>query len=896
MLKILSQLSYLKLSKKIVCTILVGAFMLTASPLQAQEQLNVNETNNGAVEMPAAAIEAVPVGKPELLTSTPVTDGAILKQYNWQTTKGPVKIFVTEIDLRNPYIELAAIPGKGKLTERLNVTAMARNTKAVAAINGDYYNTSGEGVPIGPMATDGRLLASPAKLSGWHALGITDKRQAYIESFTFTGQVTAPDGAEFELAGLNKTAYWEQPDGSHSHVDKLHLYNDLWGGKTRGEDSYSTPTEILVEDGKVTDIIEGEYFNFAVPEGAYILRGHEKAAEFLLNNFQIGTPIDIDYEISPDQNWTTIIGGYSLLVDKGKTVSLSKDVLASLDGLRARSAAGISKDGKTIYLVGVEGRTETSKGLSLGNLATFFEELGAWQAINFDGGGSSTMAVRPLGEWQAERVFAPEQTNERLVVNALGVYSTAPQGKPQGLIIPNSPVALIGETIDFSLKAYDQYFNPLDVEKLPVIWTKNGEVGTLNGNQFVANRPGLAEITAGVDQASTRLALEVVGKREVNRLNLTANRTGQIALGQPVSLTLTLQTATGKTRQIPTALIDWQFNNLKGEVSPDGKLTVREAGSSGNGIVVARYQGFSAPLPLTISKEVPIPTLNQSEELSFLSYPEEVTGEIRQVADPSSGKDEPVIALEYNFTKVTDDVTAAAYLKLGADGILIDQEAKNLALDVYGNKGIQWLRAELVDAAGNISRVDLANPIDWEGWQTIALDTSKLTNKPLTLKRIYVVTTDREQEQKASQGTLLFKNLRLRYDRQQAPTAKHPVSLKLTIGQKQMTVNNTPMEMDVAPVIVSGRTLVPVRFISQALNGIVLWDGKTNNATILQAGNWIDLWLEDQLMVVNGQAETLDVAPELINDRTMLPLRALAETLGLTVQWHPETQGITLSK
>ncbi len=896
MLEILSQLSYLKLSKKIVCTFLVAAFMLTTSPLQAQEPLNVNETNNGNVEIPTAAIEAVPVGKPKLLTSSPVTDGAILKQYNWQTNKGSVKVFVTEIDLNNPYIELAAIPGKGKLTERLNVTAMARNTRAVAAINGDFYNTSGEGVPIGPMATDGRLLASPAKLSGWHALGITDKRQAYIESFTFTGKVTASSGAEFELAGLNKTAYWEQPDGSHSHVDKLHLYNDLWGGKTRGEDSYSTPTEVLINNGKVSNIIEGNYFDFSVPDGAYILRGHGKAAEFLLNNFQIGTPIDIDYEISPDQNWTTIIGGYSLLVDEGKVVSLPKDILASLDGLRARSAAGISKDGKTIYMVGVEGRTEASKGLSLGDLAAFLEGLGAWQAINLDGGGSTTMAARPLGEWQAERVFSPEQTNERLVVNALGVYSTAPQGKTQGLIIPNSPVALIGETIDFSLKAYDQYFNPLDVEKLPVVWTKKGEVGALNGNQFVANRPGLAEIAAGVDQASTKLSLEVVGKREVSRLNLTTNTAGQIALGQPVPLTLTLQTATGKTRQIPTALVDWQFNNLNGEVSPDGKLTVREAGSSGNGIVVARYQGFSAPLSLTISKEVPMPVLDQFNELSFLPYPEEVTGEIRQVTDPSSGKDEPVMALKYDFTKVTDNATAAAYLKLGADGILIDQEAKNLAIDVYGSKENQWLRAELADAAGNISRVDLANPVDWDGWQTVELDTSKLGNKPLTLKRIYVVTTEGWQEQQTPQGKLLFKNLRLRFDRQQSPPAQHPVSLKLTVGQKQMTVNNTLLEMDVTPVIVSGRTLVPVRFISQALNGIVLWEGKTNNATVIQGDNWIDLWLGDQLMVVNGQAVPLDVAPELINNRTMLPLRALAETLGLTVQWHPKTQGITLSK
>ena len=74
----------------------------------------------------------------KLVHSEPVTSGAVLKEYYWATAKGPAKIFVLEVDLENPYIKVDTILGKGKVTERSNVSAMAKETGAVAAINGDF--------------------------------------------------------------------------------------------------------------------------------------------------------------------------------------------------------------------------------------------------------------------------------------------------------------------------------------------------------------------------------------------------------------------------------------------------------------------------------------------------------------------------------------------------------------------------------------------------------------------------------------------------------------------------------------------------------------------------------------------------------------------------------------
>ncbi|HBT20832.1 MAG TPA: hypothetical protein DEA47_05685 [Peptococcaceae bacterium] len=69
----------------------------------------------------------------------PVTAGAVHKEYRWKTADGPVEIHVLEVDLNNPYIVLDVIPGAGKITKRLNVSAMASNAGAVAAVNGDFF-------------------------------------------------------------------------------------------------------------------------------------------------------------------------------------------------------------------------------------------------------------------------------------------------------------------------------------------------------------------------------------------------------------------------------------------------------------------------------------------------------------------------------------------------------------------------------------------------------------------------------------------------------------------------------------------------------------------------------------------------------------------------------------
>lgn len=123
--------------------------------------------------------------------------------------------------------------------------------------------------------------------------------------------------------------------------------------------------------------------------------------------------------------------------------------------------------------------------------------------------------------------------------------------------------------------------------------------------------------------------------------------------------------------------------------------------------------------------------------------------------------------------------------------------------------------------------------------------------------------------------------------------------ISLTIGQLQYQVDQTLADLDVPPVIVGDRTLVPIRFVAEALGGKVVWDKDTRTAIIGRLGYPVvrivyppdsavgNVW-------VDGQPTALDVPPQILHDRTMVPLRFVSETLGAQVTWNGQKQSISI--
>ncbi len=120
--------------------------------------------------------------------------------------------------------------------------------------------------------------------------------------------------------------------------------------------------------------------------------------------------------------------------------------------------------------------------------------------------------------------------------------------------------------------------------------------------------------------------------------------------------------------------------------------------------------------------------------------------------------------------------------------------------------------------------------------------------------------------------------------------------IQLTIDSKTLLKNGQTQAMDVAPTIVNDRTMVPVRFIAEAFDGTVDWDAENQTAYIVYNDNMVEIAIDADIIHVNGEAVTIDTPSQLLDGRTMIPLRAVAEGLGLSVSFDNATRTITITE
>ncbi len=114
------------------------------------------------------------------------------------------------------------------------------------------------------------------------------------------------------------------------------------------------------------------------------------------------------------------------------------------------------------------------------------------------------------------------------------------------------------------------------------------------------------------------------------------------------------------------------------------------------------------------------------------------------------------------------------------------------------------------------------------------------------------------------------------------------------IAVENVILKNGKIKFDVPPVIKSGRTLLPLRAISEGLGAEVAYDSATNTVTIIKDGKEIVFLLDEDKVLVDGVETAIDVSGEVMNNRTMVPLRFIAETLEVDVEWDPDNQIIEI--
>lgn len=109
-------------------------------------------------------------------------------------------------------------------------------------------------------------------------------------------------------------------------------------------------------------------------------------------------------------------------------------------------------------------------------------------------------------------------------------------------------------------------------------------------------------------------------------------------------------------------------------------------------------------------------------------------------------------------------------------------------------------------------------------------------------------------------------------------------------GAADLYVDTEKITTDTPPTIVDGRIMVPLRAIFEALGASVEWDQATKTATGVRGGTTVVIQIDNATAYKNGEAKTLDVPAQLINGRTMVPARFISESLGCDVTWHQDSK------
>jgi hypothetical protein len=322
------------------------------------------------------------------------------------TSEGPLMIYLTEVDWNNSQLEVEVAPAGEKIMSREPVSAIAAWEGALVAVNGGYFANSG--AALGAMVRNREWMRLPSR--GRSALGITADRKIVMDNLHVMGTLL-----------LNKTQWVMVNDlNSTKELDRVIVYTPRWGGYvTIGADDVA----LSVSGGQVMEIYRGMAGDVSIPKDGFavVATGTAKAALAQIAKEQTA---ELTFRTQPDfPNLLHILGGGPRLVKGGREfVTAEMEQFSTppfqndpAKGRAPRTAVGITADNKLLLVV-IDGRQPLhSIGVTLWETARIMRELGAVDALNLDGGGSSTMVV-------LNRVInAPSDGRERPVGNALVV-------------------------------------------------------------------------------------------------------------------------------------------------------------------------------------------------------------------------------------------------------------------------------------------------------------------------------------------------------------------------------------------------------------------------------------------------------------------------------------------
>lgn len=337
-----------------------------------------------------------------LVSKNTVEQGKGLKYTFWQDDMEglPIQMHILELAPDSGY---SVRPFSGAIDKNGRGTLLkaANALGAKAAVNASYFDTSGW--IIGNLKLDGEWLGMEDKARS--AFVVAGKQPQIMKDLAYNGSVMLPTlGVKLPVKGINRERIAED----------VVVYTHYFGPSTR---TNAFGAEVRIKDGKVNEISTAG--NMRLDKNSVVVSAHGANAK-VLQQLKAGDRASVQQTLGSEaaDKAELVLGAGPLLVENGKrnVRSASEQIAGDIAYGRApRTAIGVKKDGTVILLV-ADGRRATSAGMTLEEVARYMIRLGAWSALNFDGGGSSEMVLNK------KILNNPSDGRERAVSVGLGLF------------------------------------------------------------------------------------------------------------------------------------------------------------------------------------------------------------------------------------------------------------------------------------------------------------------------------------------------------------------------------------------------------------------------------------------------------------------------------------------
>lgn len=726
---------------------------------------------------------------------TKLSNGVTYEQTETTYNGKPQVMNELTVDLKDPYTEVRVhypfdknMPNK---LGRLKATTLQANSytkvgqRVVGAVNGSYFWGSEQHyLPMHLIAENDELLNAGIVSSDREgyvaepiAFGIDKNGKALVAPYELTLQMEY-DGITYDVTSTDKNRTENDlilytPRFAKDQTETNELGVELILESL--EPSHDTTLQFgqTVRAKVIGKRERNDKYAPNIPSVGYVLSGHGTQAT-LLKNIPKGAVLTFRTDVDP--KWR----GASFMLAAGPYLLENGEFRSNIDnkGTRwtqraPRTLVGVRNDGQTVQLLTVDGRQTKSEGMTFKEVATYYKNKGIEHLLSLDGGGSTTMAIRPRGMETVVLANRPSGGTERAVSTTLFALSTAPTGTLQEVIVAleREGTYVKGAKGKVEIRGgLDEYGNPVPFQSSDV--QLNGKPigdGTFDTSQFV-DTP--LQITANGKNVAT-LPLTVVDGPKT----LTLQMPKTLKKGEKVAIDVVAQDDKGKPVIYDRAQLQLTASNANVRIHPNGTL---EAIQKGQTVIKATLGTTNVTYTVTVTdgtvnekptipskpekpKAHPVGEATNDRLLDDFNQNQWTTSSVRgkgalvpytKKAPSFDGKG--ALGLTYDHRQTSG--TSATYIAPNRP-FPLGKDAKTVTLRLFGDKSQLWVRGTVQNEAGETATINFTENkgLTWNGWNYVVA-TLPNTKDTWTLTQVYVT---QPTDSLKTTGTLWFDQLKV---------------------------------------------------------------------------------------------------------------------------------------